>query len=256
VMAEFARLGVDAERTPYSPLGIRIEGKKRIEDLPPYRDGLVEVQDEGSQLAALMVGAKPGEQIVDYCAGAGGKTLALAAIMGRRGQVYAFDTDAARLERLKPRAKRAEAHNIQPHVLLEKDRWLTAEGDRFHRVLVDVPCSGTGAWRRSPEAPWRLTPEILKAHAERQELILGRAARLVRKGGRLVYVTCSLLPTENEDVVTAFLLSHPKYQVMQASEAWATGPGGAYPGDDPYLNLSPRRQGTDGYFVAVLTRRE
>lgn len=256
ILGEFAKLGIEASATALSPLGIRLAGRAKPDALPHLRDGLVEVQDEGSQLAALLVGAKPGEQVVDFCAGAGGKALALAGQMKRKGQVYACDADARRLERLKPRAKRAEAHNIQPHVLSEDDPWLAEQAGKCHRVIVDAPCSGTGTWRRNPEARWRYKPEDIAALAETQGALLADAAELVKAGGRLVYVVCSLLPEEGEDVVAAFLAAHPEFRLFPASRAWAEAPGGAYPGEDPYLVLTPKRHGTDGFFVALMTRGE
>jgi len=257
VTEELARLGVTAAPTPLSPLGLRIEGERDLSRLPPLRDGLVEIQDEGSQIVALMVEARPGEQVVDFCAGAGGKTLALAAQMRRQGQVYALDSDAARLERLKPRARRAGAHNIQPHVLAgADDPWLKCEGGRFDRVLVDAPCSGMGAWRRAPEARWRLTGEILARHVMHQGAILSRAASLVRPGGRLIYAVCSLLPVEGEGVVGKFLSDRHDFASVPAADVWASAIGSECPADaSSYLVLTPARHGCDGFFVAVLERR-
>ncbi|MBM3554601.1 MAG: RsmB/NOP family class I SAM-dependent RNA methyltransferase, partial [Alphaproteobacteria bacterium] len=259
VLAEFQAQGVAAEATRLSPLGIRIAAHDRIDRLPPVRDGLAEIQDEGSQLVALLVGAKAGEQIVDFCAGAGGKALALAAATGgRSGQVYALDSDGRRLERIKDRARRAGAHNIQPRVIREsgEDPWLAAEGARFHRVLVDAPCSGTGAWRRQPDARWRLTPEELAAQVARQKDILERASRLVRKGGRLIYATCSLLVAENEAVVEDFLAQHPHFVRVPLAEAWHEAIGGTPPGAGEDLLLTPHRHGTDGFYASVMRRRD
>ena len=254
ILAEFEKLGIEATPTALSPLGLRLAGRVGPDRLPHLRDGLVEIQDEGSQLAALLVGARPGEQVVDLCAGGGGKALALAAAMGRRGQVYACDNDARRLERLKPRAKRAEAHNIQPHVLRDKDPWLAEQAGKCHRVIVDAPCSGTGTWRRNPETRWRHGPAEVADLAKRQGALLDVAAPLLRPGGRLAYVVCSLLPTEGEEVANAFLARHPDFRVLPARRAWAEAVDAPYPGDDPYLVLSPARQGTDGFFVALFER--
>jgi 16S rRNA (cytosine967-C5)-methyltransferase len=256
ILAEFAKLGIEATPTALSPLGLRLAGRVSPDRLPHLRDGLVEIQDEGSQLAALLVGARPGEQVVDLCAGGGGKALALAAAMGRRGQVYACDSDARRLDRLKPRAKRAEAHNIQPHVLRDKDPWLAEQAGKCHRVIVDAPCSGTGTWRRNPETRWRYGPAEVADLAKRQGALLDVAAPLLRPGGRLVYVVCSLLPAEGEEVAKAFLARHADFAALPARRAWAETLETPYPGDDPYLVLSPARQATDGFFVALFERRE
>lgn len=256
IQGELDRLGIAAAPTPYSPLGLRLAGRVKPEQLPQLRDGLVELQDEGSQIAALLLGAKPGEQVVDFCAGAGGKALALAGQMMRKGQVYACDTDARRLERLKPRAKRAEAHNIQPHVLRADDPWLGDMAGKAHRVLVDAPCSGTGTWRRNPEARWRYRSADIAAFAKSQGALLDQAAMLVKKDGRLAYVVCSLLPEEGEDVIAGFLARHSAFEILPAERAWAETIGSAYPGEGHHLMLTPARHGTDGFFIALMTRRE
>ncbi len=249
------RDGVEAEPCRLSPLGIRLGRRARVTDRPAYRQGLVEVQDEGSQLVALIVGARPGEQVVDLCAGAGGKTLALAAEMANRGQLYACDVSAQRLARMAPRLQRAGVRNVQArHLGAEDERWLEALDGKADRVLLDAPCSGSGAWRRNPDAKWRLTPGELAAHAETQARLLARAARLVRPGGRLVYATCSLLRPENEARVEAFLAAHGGFRVLPVAEAWAESVGGVCPTDEPMLMLSPGRHGVDGFFVAVLAR--
>lgn len=229
--------GIAAEPAPRSPIGLRIEGQVRIAGSAAFKAGLIEPMDEGSQLAALAVGAAPGMQVADLCAGAGGKALALAAEMENRGQIYASDADARRLGRLGPRMKRAGARNIQPVRWPQDGRFtdLTASCDR---VLIDAPCSGTGAWRRHPELKWRLAAEDLAGLTRTQDALLRSAAPLVKPGGRIVYVTCSVLPAENEARTDAFLAEHPAFSRNDAAS----------------FRLTPFRDGTDGFYVAVLDR--
>lgn len=264
---EAARTALAAEHvetvpTPLSPWGLRLKTRANIAGLRSFRDGLVEVQDEGSQLACLLTGAGSGEQIVDLCAGGGGKSLALAALMGNRGQIHACDTDRRRLARLMPRAQRAGARNIQTRFI--KANILSGGPDpdfadlegRADCVLVDAPCSGTGAWRRGPDARWRLTPDVLESYRRTQADVLARGARLVRPGGRLVYVTCSLLPSENEDQVAAFLASHADFMERPWRASWPEDAAlPAAPGGAAALRLTPASSGTDGFFIAVMERR-
>ncbi|MCP5432901.1 MAG: RsmB/NOP family class I SAM-dependent RNA methyltransferase [Alphaproteobacteria bacterium] len=254
-IAALAAEGLAAEPTPYSPWGMRLAARANLAATTTFKDGLVEVQDEGSQLAALMVGARPGQRVVDFCAGAGGKTLALAATMENRGAIVACDVLAGRLTRAKLRFRRAGAHNITTRAFSSaRDPYVKRHARSFDRVLVDAPCSGTGTWRRNPDARWNaLAPDLRELTALQSE-ILESAARLVKPGGRLVYVTCSLLKEENEARIAAFLAAAPDFRAVPASEAWAASAGGAFPGDDPYLRLSPARHGTDGFFVAVMER--
>jgi 16S rRNA (cytosine967-C5)-methyltransferase len=259
VMRALARFSPVA--TPYSPLGIRLpapDGPGRqpnVEAEPGHGKGWYEVQDEASQIAALMAGAGPRRQVLDLCAGAGGKTLAFAALMSNTGQVYAYDDDPQRLRPIFERLKRAGARNVQ--VLAAGDTSaLTALGPRFDVVFIDAPCTGTGAWRRRPDAKWRLRPASLAQRAEEQRALLALAAPLVKPGGRLVYVTCSVLPEENADQLAWFADGHPEFAALPWREAWA-GLGGEPPSSacgDAALLLTPARHGTDGFFVAVLTR--
>ena len=217
--------------------------------------GWYEVQDEGSQIAALMACAGPREQVLDICAGAGGKTLAFAAAMRNTGQVYAYDGDAQRLRPILERLKRAGVRNAQ--VLQAGDEAaLTALGPRFDMVFVDAPCTGTGAWRRRPDAKWRLRPANLPQREQEQRQLLETAAALVKPGGRLVYATCSVLPQENGDQIAAFLANHSGFETLPWRESWRAGVGGEPPasadGSDATLLLTPARHGTDGFFVAVL----
>jgi 16S rRNA (cytosine967-C5)-methyltransferase len=260
-LATLAEEKIDVEPTPLAPLGIRLKTRANIQGLAAFRDGLIELQDEGSQLACLLTAAKPGEQIVDLCAGGGGKALALAAAMGNRGQIHACDTDRRRLGKLMPRAQRAGARNIQTRFIKPDmlpggpDADLADLEARMDCVLVDAPCSGTGAWRRNPDARWRLTPELLANYRAAQAEVLARGSLAVRPGGRLVYVTCSLLPSENETQVDAFLKAHPDFVPAAWNDDWPAdlvpppvAKGGA-------LRLTPASTGTDGFFIAVLKRK-
>jgi len=254
--------GVETEPTPISPWGLRSLGHQRIDHIKAMQDGLLEVQDEGSQIISLLVGAEPGMRVADYCAGGGGKTLALAAAMGNKGYIFALDTSKKRLSGLPPRLKRARAHNVELQVLAENDDlWEQAHEGEFDRVLVDAPCSGVGAWRRNPGARWRLTALDVERHAIRQGKILGRVAGLVATGGRLVYATCSLLAEENEDVIAGFLKTHPDFSIVPAPQVWAGTLGrikgaGPCPGEGEFLHLTPAQNGTDGFFAAILERRQ
>jgi 16S rRNA (cytosine967-C5)-methyltransferase len=246
---------IRAEPTPFSPLGLRLAHRAPLAGTQAFKNGLVEVQDEGSQIAALLAGAQPGMRVVDFCAGAGGKTLALAAQMRNRGKLVACDTAAWRLERAGQRLRRAGVNNVERRVLAsERDLWIKHHAKSFDLVFVDAPCLGIGSWRRNPDAKWRTTPNDLAELAIRQRDILASASRLVKPGGRLVYVTCSLLREENEAQAEAFLAAHTDFALYPAARAWEEAIGGASPAGDDYLRLSPSRHGTDGFFVALFTR--
>jgi 16S rRNA (cytosine967-C5)-methyltransferase len=251
-LAALTAEGLDATPTPLSPWGLRIEGRRQVTTGAAFRAGLVEIQDEGSQLVAALTGARPGMRVADWCAGAGGKTLALAMMMQNRGQVLACDVSAARLEGAVRRLRRAGVHNAERHLVEPGDKWAKRRAGSFDRVLVDAPCTGTGTWRRNPDARLRLTEADLAELLPKQAAILDQAAPLVRSGGRLVYATCSLLSEENEAQVTAFLARHPGFALVPLARAW---PGGAPPNLGDYLSLTPARHGTDGFFAAVLERR-
>ncbi len=249
--------GVAAEPTRWSPLGLRLHARAPLAGLAAFKEGLFDVQDEGSQIAALIADARPGMRVVDFCAGAGGKTLALAAQMANRGKLVACDVSARRLERAARRLRRAGVENVERRILAdERDKWVKRHKRGFDRVLVDAPCLGTGTWRRNPDAKWRSRPEDLAELQERQQQILLSAARLVRPGGSLVYVTCSLLCEEDEDQADAFLAAEPDFSLLPAMRAWAESIGGDPPGGEPYLRLTPARHGTDGFFVAIFERQE
>jgi 16S rRNA (cytosine967-C5)-methyltransferase len=248
---------IHAEPTPWSPLGLRLKHRAPLAATSAFKDGLVEVQDEGSQLAALLADARPGMRVVDFCAGAGGKTLALAAQMQNRGKLVACDVAAWRLERAGTRLRRAGISNVERRPLSsERDLWVKHHAKGFDRVFVDAPCLGVGSWRRNPDGKWRTTPRDLAELVPRQRDILASAARLVKPGGRLVYATCSLLHEENEAQAEAFLAAHPDFLLYPAGRAWAETIAGDSPAGDEYLRLTPSRHGTDGFFVGVFERHK
>ncbi|MEP9353762.1 RsmB/NOP family class I SAM-dependent RNA methyltransferase [Xanthobacter sp. KR7-65] len=252
VLNALRNLGLKAEACRMAPFGIRVRERPALAGLPMLKSGEVEIQDEGSQLVALLVDARPGERVVDFCAGAGGKTLAIAAQMQNKGHVIACDVLEGRLKRAAERFRRAGLHNIETRPLAsETDRWVKRHKFGFDRVLVDAPCSGTGTWRRNPDARWRTLGPGLDAILPLQASILASAARLVKPGGRLVYATCSLLAEENEAQVEAFLAATPAFRAVPLGEA-APQLAGVTPSD--FLSLTPARHDTDGFFAAVLQR--
>ncbi|RDD62482.1 RsmB/NOP family class I SAM-dependent RNA methyltransferase [Ferruginivarius sediminum] len=249
--------GIECEPTPLSPIGLRVKGRRPVTASQAFRQGLVEVQDEGSQLLALLVGARPDMSVCDLCAGAGGKTLALAGEMVDHGRLVALDTEGDRLGRAGPRLRRAGARNVERRLLTgEGDPWLREQAGGFDRVLVDAPCSGVGTWRRQPNARWRLSEDELQHYVAVQARILDDAAGLVRPGGRLIYATCSLLARENRERVWEFLSRHGIFESVAIEEVWGETVGGSCPGSGSDLTLSPARHGTDGFYVAVLQRHE
>ena len=250
--AALAAEGWEAEPTRLSPWGLRIDGRRPVTSGPAFQSGLVEIQDEGSQLVAVLVGAAPGMRVVDWCAGAGGKTLALAGAMENRGQIVACDVSAPRLDGAVRRLRRAGVHNVERHLVEPGDKWLKRRAGTFDRVLVDAPCTGTGTWRRNPDARLRLKESDLAELLPKQAGILDTAQSLVRKGGRLVYATCSLLEEENEAQVTSFLLRHPAFAVVPLDRSWPLEQ--PPPNSGAFLSLTPARHGTDGFFTAVLER--
>ena len=243
-----------AQPTPYSPWGIRIQGRPPVNRWNAFERGEIEVQDEGSQLLAALVAPKRGEMVIDYCAGAGGKTLLLGALMRSTGRLYAFDVSAARLARAKPRFARSGLSNIVPVAIAERnDQRVKRLRGKAHRVLVDAPCSGLGTLRRNPDLKWRQHPESLDQLRETQAAILRDAAACVMPGGRLVYASCSILPEENELQVQAFLESHPEFSLLDASTVLADR-NIELSLEGPYLKLRPDVHGTDGFFAAVMQR--
>lgn len=251
--AALAAEGWEARPTPFSPWGLRIEGRRPITSGPAFQSGLVEIQDEGSQVLAALTGARPGMRVVDWCAGAGGKTLALAAMMGNRGQIAACDVSGSRLDGAVRRLRRAGVNNVERHLVLPGDKWAKRREAAFDRVLVDAPCTGTGTWRRNPDARLRLEESDLLELTRKQASILDTAQALVSQGGRLVYGTCSLLAEENEEQVAAFLTRHADFALVPLAKAWPFE--GKVPLEGEMLFLTPARHGTDGFFAAVLERR-
>ena len=258
--AALQALGVASAPTPYSPWGLRLAGKPALTRLAPFEAGEVEVQDEGSQLLALLTGARRGEMVVDFCAGAGGKTLALGAMMRSTGRLYALDTSGHRLAALKPRLARSGLSNVHPvQIAHERDDRVRRLAGKADRVLVDAPCSGLGTLRRNPDLKWRQSPETVQALQAQQQAILEAAAKLVRPGGRLVYATCSLLRAESEDVAAAFTAAHGREFEPQAAgdllAAAGVADAQALQGADGALRLWPHRHHTDGFYAAVWARR-
>jgi 16S rRNA (cytosine967-C5)-methyltransferase len=254
VMAQLAEAPIVAEPMPYAPLGLRVQKKPALQNLPLFKEGAIEVQDEGSQVLAQIVGARRGEMVVDFCAGAGGKTLALGAIMRNTGRLYAFDVSEKRLAKLKPRMARSGLSNVHPVLIAhERDAKVKRLAGKIDRVLVDAPCSGMGTLRRNPDVKWRQQPEAIAEMQQKQIAILDGAARLVKGGGRLVYATCSLLNEENDAVVEQFLAAHDDFQLVPMSAVLAEQ---KIPLEmNQYLKLLPHKHNTDGFFAAVLERK-
>jgi 16S rRNA (cytosine967-C5)-methyltransferase len=251
--AELLQLGLDVEATRYSPWGLRVHDRPALGQIAMLKNGAIEIQDEGSQLVALLVDAKPSERVVDFCAGAGGKTLAISAQMENKGRIMACDVLASRLKRSGERFRRAGLHNIETHALSsERDPWVKRHKGSFDRVLVDAPCSGSGTWRRNPDARWKELGPGLEALLPLQASILESASRLVKDGGRLVYATCSLLPDENEEQITKFLDNHPEFSLLRPEKASNLIPNLPATGD--YLSLTPAEHKTDGFFAAVMEK--
>ena len=254
IQKELAKAGLKTVATPYSPWGLRLADKSQLGKLDAFTRGAIEVQDEGSQLLALLVDAKRGEMVVDFCAGAGGKTLALGATMRSTGRLYAFDTSGHRLEALKPRLARSGLSNVHPVAIAhERDDRIKRLAGKIDRVLVDSPCSGLGTLRRNPDLKWRQNPKSVQELGAKQTAILQSAARLLKPGGRLVYATCSILREENEEIAEAFGLANKEFNALEIGpllthlgvENAATLCSG------PYLRLWPYLHHTDGFFAAV-----
>ncbi len=259
VQKELKLAGIDAQPTPYSPWGLRIDGKPALNKLDAFARGAVEVQDEGSQLLALLLDAKRGEMVVDFCAGAGGKTLAIGASMRNTGRLYAFDTSGHRLDALKPRLARSKLSNVHPAAIAhERDERIKRLAGKIDRVIVDAPCSGLGTLRRNPDLKWRQSPQGVQEMTVKQTAILQSAARLLKPGGRLVYATCSLLPQENEEIARAFTEANKDFSPLPVAEvlsdlkvegAASLCSGGAQGSE--FLRLWPHRHRTDGFFAAI-----
>lgn len=245
--------GYEAAATPFSPYGIRLKYKPALNKHALFLSGKFEVQDEGSQLLGLLLAPKRNDMVVDFCAGAGGKTLMLGALMNSQGRLYAWDVSEKRLSNLKPRLKRSGLSNVQPQLIAhENDQKIKRLAGKIDRVLVDAPCSGLGTLRRNPDLKFRQSAQSVEELKVKQRAILDSAARLVKKGGRLVYATCSILQEENQDLVSAFLAAHSEFALLPASEVLAQHHIALKMGD--YLQLSPQQHNTDGFFAAVLVR--
>ena len=256
VLTALTREGVEVHETALSPLGVRLETRTNVYSLEAFKQGLFEVQDEGSQLLGMLVDAPP-TKVVDACAGAGGKTLQLAAQMKNRGELFAFDVDARRLDELRERTRRADAHNVRVRALTDDDEALapvSALVGQAHRVLIDAPCSGSGTFRRKPDGRYRLTEASLAEHVALQKRLLERFSPLVRPGGLLVYGTCSFFRDENEAVVEDFLGRHPEYRLLPAERSLGA-PLAGQTCREGMLRLFPHRHGTDAFFGAILERK-
>jgi 16S rRNA (cytosine967-C5)-methyltransferase len=256
VQHELKLAGIKAVDTPFSPWGLRIDGKPALSGLDAFARGAIEVQDEGSQLLALLLDAKRGEMVVDFCAGAGGKTLAIGASMRSTGRLYAFDTSGHRLDSLKPRLARSKLSNVHPSAIAhERDERVKRLSGKIDRVLVDAPCSGLGTLRRNPDLKWRQSPKAVEELTVKQTSILASAARLVKSGGRLVYATCSVLPEENEAIAQAFSAAHPNFEPLSAAdtltELKVANAASLCTTDGLYLRLWPHLHATDGFFAAI-----
>jgi 16S rRNA (cytosine967-C5)-methyltransferase len=256
VQAELEKHGIAVVPTPFSPWGLRMNAKPNLSKLTLFEKGVIEVQDEGSQLLALLLDAKRGEMVADFCAGAGGKTLALGAAMRNTGRLYAFDTSAHRLEAMKPRLARSGLSNIHPVAIAhERDDRIKRLRGKMDRVLVDAPCTGLGTLRRNPDLKWRQSTEAVAELMVKQAAILASAARLLKPGGRLVYATCSLLTAENEEIAQAFSAAHPNFKPLSVkdllSDFEVAQADSLCTPDGQYLRLWPHRHGTDGFFAAA-----
>src|SRR5688500_11830143 len=252
VLARLADDGIRAAPTPFSPAGVRLAGKPAINRHALFKQGLVEVQDEGSQLLAWLLAPRRGEMVADYCAGAGGKTLAAAMLMRGAGRIYAMDVSAKRLAALAPRAARAGITNVHTLVLGDEDARAKRLGGKLDRVLVDAPCSGFGTLRRNPDLKWRHGPDAIGELAAKQRRILGSAARLLKPGGRLVYATCSILQEENDAVIEDFQRSYPGFQALSCAEVLAQQRIALDTGER--LRLLPHVHGTDGFYAAAFVK--
>ncbi|MEO5764437.1 MAG: RsmB/NOP family class I SAM-dependent RNA methyltransferase [Casimicrobiaceae bacterium] len=251
--AALAAAGIVAAPTPYAPLGLRIHGRPALAGHPWIADGRLEVQDEGSQLIGHLVAPRRADMVVDFCAGAGGKTLLLGALMRSQGRLYAFDVAAKRLANFAPRLARSGLSNVHPQLIVhERDARVKRLAGKIDRVLVDAPCTGFGTLRRNPDLKWRQQPSDVVELAAKQARILAAAATLVKAGGRLVYATCSVLPEENDAIVDGFLAEHPHFAAKDAAAELARV--GIALDTGPRLRLFSHRHGCDGFFAAVLER--
>lgn len=253
ILAKLRAQGVAAQPTPHSPIGVRLEAKLDLARNPLFLAGKIEVQDEGSQVLGYLLSPTRHDTVVDFCAGAGGKTLMLGALMNNQGRLYAFDVAEKRLAHFKPRLKRSGLSNVHPHLIAsENDTKIKRLAGKIDRVLVDAPCSGLGTLRRNPDLKWRQSPTSVDELVEKQTRILAAAAKLLKPGGRLVYATCSLLRAENEDVVQAFLAAHSEFALEPVAPLLQRHEINIH--SESMLHLDPARSGTDGFFAAAISR--
>lgn len=255
-MKELRREDIEIKKGELSPYALIVQGRPGLSQTKAFKDGLVEIQDQGSQLIALLCEPKAGQQVIDFCAGAGGKTLALGAMMNNKGRIVACDVLEGRLKRAAERFRRAGLHNIETRPLAsENDKWVKRNKGKFDVVLADAPCSGTGTWKRNPDMKWRYLGPGLEELTKLQASILDSACRLVKSGGRLVYGTCSLLPEENSQQIEAFLKRHPEFELVPVKDIWDRAIGTPNPGLTDYMRLTPAQSNTDGFFAAVLIKK-
>jgi 16S rRNA (cytosine967-C5)-methyltransferase len=256
VLEQLSGEGLEVTPTPWSPVGLRLSDRQPLTGHELWKNGALEIQDEGSQLLALLTEAKPGMTVMDYCAGAGGKTLAMAATMENKGRIVASDIATWRLTRSKERLRRAGAHNVEFRSLDDGSttKWLKRQAGRFDRVLIDAPCSGSGTWRRNPDMKRRLEEKDLEELVAKQEQILNQAHGLVKVGGRLIYATCSLFAEENDDQIRKFLAHQPNFKLLPISQVWHSVLGTQCPVTTDTLQLTPHLHNVDGFFVAVMER--
>ena len=247
VLQDLRREGLFFAPTPYSPIGIRSSERVNLNNCIAYKEGVVEVQDEASQLAAILCDVKPEHKVIDYCAGAGGKSLAIASLLNGKGKIEAHDVDCQRLEQIKPRLERLNIKNVVPvRELSDKD---------YDRFIIDAPCSGTGTWRRSPDAKFRLTPEKLNELTKIQSQLLEFALENTRVGGRIVYITCSILPDEDENIVSVFAQRHKNVRYVDLKQLWQQKIDAPYPAKNTeFLRFSPLLTNTDGFFLAIFEK--
>lgn len=255
VLETLKQEGIEAQETPYSPCGIRLTGKPAINRHTLFLSGKIEVQDEGSQILGYLLAPKRGEMVVDFCAGAGGKSLLLGALMNSKGRLYAFDISEKRLSNLKPRFKRSGLSNLHAQrITNENDIKIKRLNGKIDRVLVDAPCSGLGTLRRNPDLKWRQSPQSIEELKAKQAAILTAAASLLKPGGRLVYATCSFLPEENQTIISDFLAAHPQFALLNCAELLSQQKIPLDTGE--FLQLSPKLHQTDGFFAAAITRTD
>ena len=252
-----AKDGVETAHTKYSPIGLALKGKAYLAKTKAFSKGHVEIQDEGSQLIAALCDAKPGMRVLDYCAGGGGKTLALASAMENKGSIVASDNDARRLERGRKRYRKAGVHNVELKCIEDEKvkKWFKRQKETFDVVLVDAPCSSSGTWRRNPDLRWRFYGPSLDEIKSLQTQIMDRVAKCVKPGGRLVYATCSVFKEENEHQIERFLKDNPDFALMPMKEAWPYDAKRLPHDCDDHMFLSPHSHGTDGFFCVALVKK-